>query len=312
MTRTSRPARAIRALAPLGLAVSGLLLGGRDAGAQYSPSIPFNPWGSAYQAYVYPIVPNNLSLPNQARVYYGLGSDNGAFQPYDPFADFGGGLGTPFLDQGASATDIRRRLSANTGGRYIPYNSFNRLYDSEYRRQYVPNAAVDDQYYEDRQRREEFYLQALSERDPQRRAELLRQLEQANEAARRELGSTRRRDVNAPAGTAPIRPASPSARRGSATPTPPITPARAVDRPATLPARTGPTPGVTPAPADRPATAPPGPAHPSLLDEPEAPPSEVTPPPRRTGAPPTAPDREVPPPPSRRRITPQPGNPPGR
>lgn len=165
----------------------------KEAQAQYALSIPFDPWQAQYEAFIYPVVSSNLALPNQARIQSGWGRGAARRSPdFNPL-DSISWLDAYVTGQSASESGARERLGATTGGRYIPYHSFNRLYDSAYNRRYTPNAEADQGYYEERQRREDLYLQSLSERDPQRRAELLRQLENANRAFRTELGTTTRR-----------------------------------------------------------------------------------------------------------------------
>lgn len=223
MKPENRATGPVRIAILLGLAAALVASTERTAVAQYATSIPFNPWQAQYEAFVYPVVSSNLALPNQARNQFGYGpavrDDYGNFDPFGDYRNWANSL-TPNLS--TVSPENRDRVGSANGGRYLPYYSFNRLYDADYNRYYTPNAAVDQRYYEDRQRREDLYLQTLSEQDPQKRAELLRQLEQANRATRRDLGITRRRnpgEVGAGFSAAPPAPElGPNARRGSAFP----------------------------------------------------------------------------------------------
>ncbi len=211
----------------LSAAVAGL---GREAQAQYATSIPFNPWTAQYEAFVYPVVSSNLALPNQARMYYGFGSNSyNTYSRLDSFGDLSGGLNSLDLDFANANPELRNRVGATNGGRYVPYYSFYRLYDSDYNRRYVPNASVDKRDYEDRARREDLYLKVLSERDPQKRSELLRELDQVNRATRKELGYSRRRDLVPPTTSlAPVPPA--TAPSGAASRTAPAARPSATER----------------------------------------------------------------------------------
>ncbi len=213
--------------APLGLAAALLASACRDAGAQYAGSIPFDTWGAAYDAYVYPIAPTNPSIPNGARFNANeLGGPNqfNNLRGFGPTSMDSGnvnpfGLGSaPTLDPGS-----RSRLGPYSGGRYVPYWSVNRLYDQDYGRTYTPNEKADAEYYSNRERRDGLYAEAMSERDPVKRAELMKKAEQATLDARRELGGARRRNVGDPSaapatrprtGTAPTAPAAGGPSRG--------------------------------------------------------------------------------------------------
>jgi hypothetical protein len=165
----------------LGLAAA---LAGGAARAQYATSIPFMPWTSQYEEFVYPIVPNNLAIPNQAR--FGLAGGMG-----------GGNLTQPWsFDAGGQAPWAVGMAPGNRGagsGRFAPYNAAFRAYDADFNRIYDPNAEVDAEYYARRDRRESLYLQAVSETDPARRAELLRAYREAEADVDPEDALARRR-----------------------------------------------------------------------------------------------------------------------
>lgn len=217
---TKRRGTRIGLAAPLGLAAILLASAGRDAVAQYATSIPFDTWSAAYDSYIYPVVPSNPSIPNGARYN---ANDLGAPNQFNSLM----GLGPSSMDAGylnplgvgrggpTLAPGTRSRLGPYTGGRYIPYWSVNRLYDTDFGRTYTPNEKADAEYYSNRDRREELYAAAREERDPVKRAELLKQAEQATRDARRELGAARRRNLGEPSTTAP---GSPPSAGAAATP----------------------------------------------------------------------------------------------
>jgi hypothetical protein len=161
--------------------VLAALLTEGSASAQYAVSIPFNPWSSPYEAYVYPVVPNNMAIPNQARF-----SVDAGFEPsnrFQNFYTFDSGVDVPWLNPPAGGPELRARGLPATGGRYIPYNSVYRLYDQDYKRVYQPNAGQAD----------DLYLQAISEPDPAKRAQLVEAWKNARRAADREAGLAERR-----------------------------------------------------------------------------------------------------------------------
>lgn len=285
MKPESRTVRPFWSALFLGLAALLLTLQAKETKAQYALSIPFDPWQAQYEAFIYPVVPTDLSLPNQARLQSGRwGSGSSRFQSeFDPLRDSTSWLDAYIMGQSAASPASRERLGAATGGRFIPYHSFNRLHDSTYNRQYTPNAGADQGYYEERARREDLYLQSLSERDPQKRAELLRQLERANRALRDELGTTTRRLPGGPTSESTALREGTGARRGSASPISPAT-RTSTDRDAS--------PTIPPAPdalEDRPANRVPG-LPPSSLTRPRSSPGDLRPTAPRSRAPDLGPD----------------------
>jgi hypothetical protein len=222
----------------LGLAV--LLGAGRPATAQHQTADPYDPYGAAYAPFVtnapFPLTAapyaRNLapggSAANQLDSYYssiGLGFDTGA------------GLGPSF-----------------TPGRTRPYTQAYRRLDEDLNRVYRPNARIDADFSRDQQARQRAYFQreaawrayyqALNEKDPKKRAEMLRRVGQMNRQITSELNAPRR----APAATAsnanrpsmsplPGAYATPRAAAPAASPRPnsATTPARSPSAAATVP-----------------------------------------------------------------------------
>ncbi len=223
MTTPNRPPlrrRILRACLQLALVPALVLAAGLGtASAQYAASLPFSPYSDPYESFAYPIVPSNFALPNQGRFTAGLdpfvsGRPDRFSRPFS----FDLGFDSSLVDLPATGAglDAGRRLGATTGGRYVPYSSVYRLYDREFNRTYQPNREVDAPYYEQRERRERLYLQALSTQDPQERSRLLKELDQANREARRDFGfvSQRRTGSGTAAGTTPL-PTSGARRRST-------------------------------------------------------------------------------------------------
>jgi hypothetical protein len=179
------------------------LLGGDSARAQYATSIPFKPWTAQYEEFVYPIVPNNLAMPNQGRVIQGGALAGGNMTA--PWSFDSGFMGAEF--NGATRGTGGRSLY---GGRYVPYNAAFRAYDQDFNRLYQPNVEADQKYYEERQSREDLYMRAVAETDPQKRAELLNEWRQASQQGDpNELVARRRTTGTGGSAGAPRAPLSP-------------------------------------------------------------------------------------------------------
>jgi hypothetical protein len=132
----------------------------------------YDPWNSMYRQFIYPTAPPNGALPNQARLGYFQGRT-----PYNPYAPFD--PNSPFDAGGRPA------------GRGVPYFDAFRRYDDEFNRNYVPNRG--DSFYTDQAARERKYFEALRERDPVKRAEALKALEELNRSAARDMPGSRNR-----------------------------------------------------------------------------------------------------------------------
>ncbi len=164
----------------VGLAIAALLGSSRSGSAQYATSIPYMLYSNPYQSFSYPVY-TNPALPNMGRFAPGYAATANQFsQIYS-------------MDQGApefSPFDLPGTAPAR-GGRYVPYYNVYRRYDQELGRTYVPNdTKADSEFFADQQKRQDLYFQAMRERDPRKRAELLRQAERYT--ARREAFTTPR------------------------------------------------------------------------------------------------------------------------
>ncbi|WZO99741.1 hypothetical protein EP7_001353 [Isosphaeraceae bacterium EP7] len=144
-------------------ATSGVALG------QDHTADPYKPYNNQYQSFVYPSIPSNLALPGQARIY----SDylNGAFseraRESELFRDE-----ENIFDRGTGGT-------SGTPGSYVgvPYYRAFRQHDKAYGRSVSPNQGGDRQFQRDREQLAQRRQDASQEKDPRKRAELLKVIE---------------------------------------------------------------------------------------------------------------------------------------
>ena len=156
----------IARFAPIFLAALGLASIPSAALAQGNT---FNPYGNSgyadYREFGTPMLSNNLALPGQAVLNHtpivGRPRAN-SFQDYTNDID---GIDSP-------STGGRRGA-----GNSVPYYQAYQRLNSEYNRVYKPNAKADEGFYERQKAREQKYAQAMVERDPAKRAKLLREVE---------------------------------------------------------------------------------------------------------------------------------------
>lgn len=136
---------------------------------------PFDPYRAAYRSSSSPV--ETQIVPGQGRRVTppGLGTVPGIGTPWDL------NYTNPRLGAsryGEFGTSDRLGLDI-----YDPINDVYRQLDTEFGRVYRPNAGVDDQYYESQQQRQQLYVEAMREPDPQRRAELLRRYQDLSRRA---------------------------------------------------------------------------------------------------------------------------------
>ncbi len=184
-----------RLAAALGLFV-GLSLAEVPAQAQHTPD-PYNivgEYNNQYEPYMYATYPSaSGTLPNQARLDGRSGIRNAnSFQSamdFDSDDDdyFGRGPGSRMAGPGT------------------PYYRAYRRFDPEFDRNYRPNKEADKSYYSDQERRNTKYFEAVREKDPRKRAQLLREYNLENlrsartlSAGRNEQGREGQRDRFAP------------------------------------------------------------------------------------------------------------------
>ncbi len=224
----------------------------------------FNPYGNSgyrdYREFTQPMYSNDPSLPGQARLQGGGLAGGSRANQFDAYSE---SLDARDADP---ASSVARRPAPGE-----PYYRAFRRADNGYQREYSPKADADESFAKRLKKRNEDYEKAVRERDPAKRAQLLRQLERdsldrpASKSSDAGSRATARAGAAAPAAGSNARIASPRTG-GSALPSQ----ARGA-RPA-------------PQPATRPATTP-APARSTTATRPEA--SAPAPEPRR--APPSAP-----------------------
>jgi hypothetical protein len=200
-----------------GLALALLPGLGTRAGAQSIGADPYDPWNAMYRPFIYPTAPLNPGMPGQGRgeAIPGVGAASQFGQYLESI-----GVGTsadPFGRPGGGRTSTSR---------FTPYWQSYRPSAGPYDRTYQANP--NDTFYADQQRREQEYYEASRIKDPKKRAEALRRLDQerlkalrAGSAGRSSRATARAKgaapDRAAPAASNPSRSAGVSAepRQGS-------------------------------------------------------------------------------------------------
>lgn len=148
-------------------AIAGVLAAPRGAEAQFSPSLPFNPYNVGYQSFSYPTIVNP-ALPNQARLNLYAPPDQGMVS-----------LDMPGSANGRQSTALADRLNTRYG-------------------------AADLEYQDNLAARQDLYQQWMEETDPTKRAELAKRLAEVNESLRT-ASTSRRRSMDSPPGEATAR-----------------------------------------------------------------------------------------------------------
>lgn len=153
------------------VAIGSFLLAARTSPAQFI-SDPYDPWNSQYRSFIFPLAPINTGIGNQARynVFNGV-TPSHPYAPFNPEDPFGRNSGT---------------------GRFMPYYQSYRGLDETFGRTYKANA--NDTFHEQQDERQKLYFEALRETDPRKRAELLKQLDDAKLKSVRESSAARKRN----------------------------------------------------------------------------------------------------------------------
>jgi len=199
--------RRLRLAIGTGLVILSVLPVTKNARAQLSAD-PYKPYNSQYEQYVYPSYPGDSGVaPNQSLLQGG----GGGARSYQRFLEEEDEMDR--AAPGSSVTSSRRAIG-------VPYYRAYRDYDRAYNRVYSPNKNADDKYLASRRSRDEVYSQYLAERDPKKKAQLLKEYQGYDQRARRELTEGRSINARRPAGgnegTAPPRPPIPGAGTGAA------------------------------------------------------------------------------------------------
>lgn len=191
----------------LALTLFGLLAGSAHAQGSFDP---YSPLLNQYNSYAFPSAPSNLALPGAARRDADLSRGIGAPSTANQFSPE-----SIFSERDRFSEDAPRPRGTGIG---VPYTQSYRQYDRDLGRIYSPNERVDKGFYEGQQERYKLYLDAMREKDPKKRAQMLREVNNLTAKAGRDLSLDKR---------APIRPGT-SKSSGNAsgrTPTKPADPA---------------------------------------------------------------------------------------
>jgi hypothetical protein len=237
-------------MAPLAMGFLALAGSASTARAQGNT---FNPYGNSgyadYREFGNPMYSNNPALPGQAVLNNAPIITRPRANQFQQFTDSLDGAPPP--------------RGTATG---IPYYESYRQYDKEYDRIYRPNAKADEGFEARLRKRDQAFAKAMIEKDPAKRAKMLRQLEldsldRRPPAARPTTATKAAQTKGATAGASPLsrapNPFTPAPGRRLATPAPSPYPARSgstasetADR-ASNPARVAPSPGRSTTPAPR-------------------------------------------------------------
>jgi hypothetical protein len=146
--------------------VAGLATSSGVAFGQDHTADPYKPYNNQYQQFVYPTAPSNLALPGQARIY--TEAATGAFSERARQSEL-------FADE----ENIFDRGTSGSPGAYVgvPYYRAFRQYDKSYGRDSSPNRTRDRQFQKDREQFSQRRQEAGLEKDPKKRAELLKGVE---------------------------------------------------------------------------------------------------------------------------------------
>lgn len=185
----SRLPQGFRLTATLGLALVVVAAQASLVKAQHTPD-PYNivgEYNSQYEPYMYANQPNDSSLvPNQSRFDERAGYRNAnRFQSYINEA------------RDEEDDDLFGRMNSkrrSTSGK--PYYQAYRRFDEQFGRSYRPNENADSSYNESRTELNRKYFEAMREKDPRKKAQMLREFNLENLRLSRSLttsrGSTRR------------------------------------------------------------------------------------------------------------------------
>ncbi len=155
----------------------------RSAQAQHTPD-PYNivgEYNNQYEPYMYADYPNTPGMqPNQARLEGRTGGRS--VNNFQNFLD---------SENDDSGDNLNRSAAPRQTGPGTPYYKAYRRFDQEFQRTYRPNETADRGYYNDQDKRNDKYFQALREPDPQKRSKLLRDYNLDNMRAARDLSTGR-------------------------------------------------------------------------------------------------------------------------
>ena len=154
----------LRRTVGLSLAAALFVAFAPPADAQGFGPDPFRPYNSQYDAYVFGVAPGALD-----------------------------GVGNPSLNRAGVRNANQFQSAMNEFGERANGNRYdraNRDFDREYNRVYRPNAKADARFENQRSEISDIYFRYLREKDPRKRAALLKEYNQAQSKASRELATS--------------------------------------------------------------------------------------------------------------------------
>jgi hypothetical protein len=164
------------------LAVGWLALPGTRVMGQLTPD-PYNivgEYNGQYAPFMYAMEPAPGGMfPNQARL-----QERAGYRYANRFQGYVDSLDGSLPE--ADLSNLGRR-----GGAGTPYYRANRQYDRDFGRIYQPNELADKSFYTDQDSRNSRYFEAMKERDPRKRAQLLREYNMENLRSARGLSTVR-------------------------------------------------------------------------------------------------------------------------
>lgn len=174
------------------LLLAGLCLAGPSAWAQQSTLDPYKPDTRRYQAFADPGAVMRPGFPDprgagQRQLYGPLDPSEKGYGGFDPFAPpfynrFSSSLNRAGAAYGRSTADLARQ--AQSGPMSLQERLDRQYYEDLQKRQ--------DPYFKLQEKREDLYYKAIMERDPKKRAELMRQYERASQRSTQALAAPRR------------------------------------------------------------------------------------------------------------------------
>lgn len=207
----------------IGMASALVLVGTSPAKAQHQTTDPYNPYGAAYSPYAFPTYRPSVDMYGKQTAPGGSGMNQ-----LDRYFEANGFGPSPGLRPSGSA-DGEIFATPRRGSR--PYYEAYRRYDQAYGRTSGLSEA-DQEFYRNRQKREQAYRDALNETDPKVRARKMQAVERMTLEAARDVPAASRRSATKKT-TRPTAPAanppSPSSSRSAGT-TPVIPPAATLPR----------------------------------------------------------------------------------
>jgi hypothetical protein len=144
---------------------------------------PFDPFRARYSSSSRPTA--NQFVPGQGRRVTppGMGNVPGIGLPFDS------GFGLPSPAVAPPASRFEREMDTLLS----PSNDVYRRYDEQFNRVYRPNAEADEQFARTQEARQQLYFEAMNEKNPERRAELLKQYRDLSRRVSLGMSPTNRR-----------------------------------------------------------------------------------------------------------------------